>query len=164
MSLLKDLPQIKLMILGSTFFGDAINENDFVRALKEKSQPISERLLFTGFVPYQLMPQYLHLADVAIIPSVWSGPFGLTVAEAQAMGLPTITTQQGGIPEIVSQENAVILSTGQCFANHLADAIRHLYNSPEQRANMAASALQNSTHYDKEYYSHQFFNAIESIS
>lgn len=164
MLLLKDLPQIKLMILGSTFFGDAINENDFVRSLKEKSQLISQRLLFTGFVPYERMPEYLQLADVAIIPSVWPEPFGLTVVEAQAMGLPTITTRQGGIPEIVSDDNAVIVSTDQCFVNHLADAIRLLYNSPQQRSKMAAAALQNSTHYDKEHYSHEFFNALESIS
>ncbi len=164
MLLLKDLPQIKLMILGSTFFGNATNENSFVHTLKEKAQPINERLFFTGFVPYEHIPEYLQLADVAIIPSVWAEPFGLTVAESQAMGLPTITTRQGGIPEIVSEENSVIVSAEQDLECHLVDAVRLLFNSPQQRTYMASAALRNSRHYDKEHYSQEFFEAIESIS
>lgn len=163
MMLLKDLPQVKLMILGGSFFGNVANEDCFVRSLKEKSLPIKERIVFTGFVDYEKMPEYLQLADVAVIPSIWAEPFGLTVVEAQAMGLPTIVSKQGGIPEIVSAESAVIVSTDESYEQHLADAIRKLFQSPQQRANMADAARLNATNFDKERYARNFFHVLESM-
>lgn len=164
MLLLQDIPNIKLMIIGSTFFGNAVNEDDFVRSLKAKAQAIRERLVFTGFVPYHQVPDYLHTADLAVLPSIWEEPFGLTVAEAQAAGLPIITTRRGGIPEVVTSKNAVLLDIGEHFGAHLADAIRQLYQSPQQCSLMAASALQHAASYDKVRYASDFFNAIESLS
>ena len=163
MILLKDLPQVRLMILGSSFFGNVANEDSFVRSLKAKSLPIKERIVFTGFVNYEKMPMYLQLADVAVIPSIWAEPFGLTVVEAQAMGLPTIVSRQGGIPEIVSAESSVIVSTDNSYEQHLADAIRKLFQSPQQRADMAAAALRNVVKFDKERYARDFFNVLESM-
>ena len=164
MLLLKSQPQIKLLILGSTFFADASGEDSFVRSLKEKAMPIQERLTFTGFIPYQQMPEYLQLADAGVIPSIWPEPFGLTVIEAQAMGLPTIASRQGGIPEIISEENAVIVPTGHDYATQLANAILHLYQSPRQRADMAVKAQQNASHYSRERYAHNFLKVLETIS
>ena len=40
------------------------------------------------------------MANIAVLPSMWDEPFGLTIAEALATGLPLITTRSGGIPEI----------------------------------------------------------------
>lgn len=164
MLLLKDLPKVKLMIIGSTFFADAANENSFVRSLKEKAIPIKERLVFTGFIPYDSMPDYLQLADTAVIPSIWAEPFGLTVIEAQAMGLPTIASRQGGIPEIISEDNAVIVSTDNDYVKKLADTIRQLYLSPQRRTDMSAAAIRNASYYNKERYASDFFHALESIS
>jgi glycosyltransferase involved in cell wall biosynthesis len=38
--------------------------------------------------------------DVAVVPSLWNEPFGLTVLEALARGLPVIASRRGGIPEL----------------------------------------------------------------
>ena len=40
-----------------------------------------------------------NLADVAVLPSMWDEPAGLTNIEAMACGIPMITTDAGGIPE-----------------------------------------------------------------
>ena len=160
--LLTDLPNIKLMILGSTFFGNASNEDNFVCSLKEKALAIKERIVFTGFVPYLNMPNYLQLADVAIVPSVWDDPFPTTVLEAQAMGLPTITTNRGGIPEEVTDESAIIVPTEQNFVEGLANAIRRLYNTPQECSNMAMAAKRNAVKYNKERFARDFFKALES--
>lgn len=162
MLLLVNIPDIKLMILGSTFFANATNEDSFVRSLKERAFPIMERIVFTGFVPYKKMPEYLQLADIAIIPSIWPEPFGLTVIEAQAMGLPTISTRQGGIPEIVLEESAIIIPVNDSYVQNLAEAIRQLYHNPQKRADMAIAARRNAVNYDKECYSNNFFNALAS--
>lgn len=157
---LKDTLKIKLLILGSTFFGDANNDDEFVKALKIKTACIADRISFTGFIPYSQMPNYLKLADVAVIPSIWDDPFPTTVLEAQAMGLPIITTTRGGIPEEVTNQNAILLNTDEHFVDHLSSAIMDLYQHPEKRQQMSAASLERSKFFNKDTYAKNFFAAI----
>ena len=163
MLLLKDSPQIKLMIIGGSFFGNTNNEDYFIRSLKEKAKIIKDQIVFTGFIPYEMMPDYLQLADIAVIPSIWNDPFPTTELEAQAMGLPIITTVRGGIPEEVSEENAILLETDEHIVKNLASAILDLYEHPEKREKMAAASLERAKLFDKETFAKDFFNAIEDI-
>lgn len=162
MNLLKDYPRIKLLVIGSSFYGNADNKNAFARKLKQKAENIKNRIIFTGFIPYRNMPQYLKLADVAVIPSVWDDPFPTTVLEAQATGLPIISTRRGGIPEEVTLATAILLDTDQHFTNHLSEAILDLYKHPEKRKAMAEASLKRSKLFDKETYAKNFFAALES--
>ena len=160
---LKDTSNIKLLILGSSFFGDAINEDEFIKSLKSKTRVIADRISFTGFIPYSKMPNYLKLADVAVIPSIWDDPFPTTVLEAQGMGLPIITTYRGGIPEEVTKNNAIMLETDEHLVDHLASAILDLYQHPEKRQKMAAASLERSKLFDKETYAKNFFATLENL-
>lgn len=160
---LKDYPRIKLMIIGGTFFGNTNNENDFIRSLKDKAKSIESNIVFTGFIPYEKMSEYLRIADIAVIPSIWDEPFGLTVAEAQAMGKPIITTRRGGIPEVVSKENAILLETDEHFVDNLAAAILDLYQHPEKRQKMSAASFARSKMFDKETFARNFFAALEKL-
>lgn len=160
---LKDTSNIKLLILGSSFFGDAINEDEFIKSLKSKTRVIADRISFTGFIPYSKMPNYLKLADVAVIPSIWDDPFPTTVLEAQGMGLPIITTYRGGIPEEVTKNNAIMLETDEHLVDHLAAAILDLYQHPEKRQQMSEASLERSKLFDKETYAKNFFAALESL-
>jgi len=160
---LKDTSNIKLLILGSSFFGDAINEDEFIKSLKSKTRVIADRISFTGFIPYSKMPNYLKLADVAVIPSIWDDPFPTTVLEAQGMGLPIITTYRGGIPEEVTKNNAIMLETDEHLVDHLASAILDLYQQPEKRQIMAAASLERSKLFDKETYAKNFFATLENL-
>ncbi len=161
--LLKDYPAIRLLVIGSSFFGNATNENGFTRKLKDLAEPLGDRIIFTGFVPYNKMPDYLSMADTAVIPSVWDDPFPTTVLEAQAMGLPIISTRRGGIPEEVTAESAILLSTDGYFINNLAQAILDLYHHPEKRHAMSLAGLERSKHFGKERYAQEFFEALTHI-
>lgn len=163
MQLLKDHQHIKLMIIGSTFYANSTNDNVFTTALKLKAESLKERIIFTGFIPYSKMPKYLQMADVAVVPSIWDDPFPTTVLEAQAMGLPIITTRRGGIPEEVSEESAILLETDEHFVDHLAAAILDLYHHPKKCQHMATASLKHSKLFDKESYAKHFFAAIEDI-
>ena len=88
MLLLENIPQIKLMVLGSSFFDNTKNEEAFFCYLKDKAERIKNKIIFTGFIPYDQVPDYLQLADIAVLPSMWEEPFGLTIVEAMAVGLP----------------------------------------------------------------------------
>lgn len=160
MNHLRDYPNIKLMVIGSTFFANAANDDDFTRELRAKAKPLKDRIIFTGFIPYHEMPTYLAAAHVAIIPSVWDDPFPTTVLEAQAMGLPIISTRRGGIPEEVTPQNALLLTTDDTFVQQLTDTILDLYHHPEKRQTMSTASLENSKYYDHIRYAEDFFNAI----
>ena len=160
---IKEFSNIKLLVIGSSFYGGSSTEDRFINSLKEKTGCISNRIFFTGFIPYDKMPDYLSIANVSVIPSIWDDPFPTTVLEAQAMGLPIITTKRGGIPEEVSEENAILLNTDEHFVENLANAILDLYQHPEKRDAMAKASLERSKLFDKETYAKNFFTAIERI-
>ncbi len=163
MHLLQDKPNIKLMIIGSPFFGNVANEDIFVRGLKQKAKDIKDRIVFTGFIPHSQLAQYLKMSDIAVIPSLWDDPCPNTVLEAQAMGLPLITTCRGGIPEEVTEKNAILLETDEHFVDNLAAAILDLYEHPEKRQQMASVALERGKLFTKEIYTKNFFEALETI-
>ena len=160
---IRDKTNIKLMIIGSPFFGNVANEDDFIRGLKQKAKNIKDRIVFTGFIPHSQLPQYLKLSDIAVIPSLWDDPCPNTVLEAQAMGLPLITTCRGGIPEEVTEKNAILLETDEHFVNNLATAILDLYEHPEKRQQMASAALERANLFSKENYIKNFFSALETL-
>lgn len=163
MNMLEDYPHIKLLVIGSSFYGNSDNENDFAKALIAKAAPLKDRIIFTGFIPYSEIPGYLRIADVAVIPSVWDDPFPTTVLEAQAMGLPIISTLRGGIPEEVTEENAILLNTDEYFVENLSTAILDLYEHPEKRKAMSEASLERSKLFSKERYAREFFDAIASL-
>ena len=161
MNKLKDYQNIKLLIIGSSFYGNIKTETSFIRVLKEYASDLNERIIFTGFIPYNKVPNYLSISDVAVIPSNWDDPFPTTVLEAQAMGLPIITTRRGGIPEEVTEDNAILLDTDEHFIDNLANAILNLFLYPKKRKLMSEASLKRSKMFDKEIYARNFFTALE---
>ena len=164
MKLVKDEPRIKLLVMGSSFYENGSNDNPFINKLKKSAKEISDRILFTGYVKHAMMADYLRLADVAVIPSVWEEPFGLTVVEGMAAGLPIITTNRGGIPELVTKDNAIITEVNEAFTKQLAQAIRHLYLHPKACRSMGEVSLQLSKRFSKDIYAKNFFQVLQCIT
>ena len=158
---LHDYPQIKLMALGSNYFENASKEDEFLQELKNIAEQITNRIVFTGFVPYSMVPAYLHTADIAVLPSMWDEPFGLTVVEAMASGLPLITTRSGGIPEIC-EEVATIVDRKD-IVNNLTNAILDLYNHPEKRRKMSIASQERAKKFSKENFARKFFDALKDL-
>jgi glycosyltransferase involved in cell wall biosynthesis len=159
---IRNIPNIRLLIIGSNFFGNDDNNNEFAKSLIRETDSIKEKVIFTGFVPYSQMPSYLKISNVAVIPSVWDDPLPTTVLEAQAMGLPIITTLRGGIPEEVTDENAILLKTDEDFIDNLASAILDLYSNPDKRKHMSDVSTQRAQLFDKTRYAMDFYNALET--
>ena len=107
-----------LMIIGSSGFNINV-QNDFEKELLEETRN-NKKVIFTGFIPYKDLPIYYALSDLAVLPSIWDEPAGLTMLEAVASGVPLITTNSGGIPEYVSKYGATILSIDDNLVSNIA--------------------------------------------
>ena len=155
---LNRIPNPKLLIIGASAYGKDKQPTQFIEQLEKESEPIKDNVVFTGYINYEQVPSYLKTADIAIVPSVWEEPFGLTVVEAMAAGLPLITTRSGAIPEIC--EGIATIVQRENIVDNLARAILDLYKHPEKRARMSKASLERSKLFDKETYAKNFFTAI----
>ena len=152
---------IKLLIIGANAYGTNQKTTKFIQNIQGEASKIKDRVIFTGFIDYQEVPSYLKMANIAVVPSMWEEPFGLTVVEAMAAGLPLITTRSGGIPEICEGVATIVRREG--IVDNLANAILELYNHPEKRQAMAKASFERSKLFDKETYARNFFAALEHI-
>ncbi len=69
--------------------------------------------------PREHLVDYLRDADCIVIPSLTEG-FGLTTAEACALGIPVVATRVGSLPEVVSGRH-VLVEAGSAEA--IADGV-----------------------------------------
>ncbi|WP_420113208.1 glycosyltransferase family 4 protein [Pseudactinotalea sp.] len=108
------------------------------------AREIDHLVLFTGRVPHEQVEQYYSLIDIAPFPrlpeKVCELVSPLKPFEAMAMGKAVVASDVAALAEIVDDG-----ATGRLFtkgsAPALAQALRSLLDSPEQRAAVAARGL-----------------------
>lgn len=159
--LVNDIANLKLLIIGASFYGKDTSVSPYMRKLMDEAEPIKDKVIFTGYVNYPDMPAYLKAANVSVIPSVWDEPFGLTVLESMAAGLPLITTKGGGIPEIC--EDTAILVERDGIIQNIADAISFIHNNPDTAASLGKKAQERSWLFDKDIFSKSYLEAVDTI-
>ena len=155
---LQEYSDIHLIVAGGSFYANS-TPDAFSKRLREKSESLKNRILFTGYITHEKLHEYLQQADVAVLPSMWDEPFGLTCVEAMAAGLPLITTRSGGIPEIC--EGVATIVERDDIVNNLVKAILDLYLHPEKREQMRKASIKRAMLFDKETYARNFFKALE---
>ena len=99
--------------------------------------PDGMTVLRPGHLPVELLPGLLGGARVVVYPSLGEG-FGLPVLEAMACGAAVLTTRKLSLPE-VGGDAVAYTGTG---AGDIAAALSDLLDRPEQRAELAAAAVQ----------------------
>lgn len=63
---------------------------------------ISPHITFLGHLDY---PEQLYrTSDLTVLPSIWSEPFGLSLIESMACGVPALGSRTGGIQEVLTGE------------------------------------------------------------
>ena len=71
---------------------------------------IQEKVVFTGMIPYEKLPGYLHIADAFVTASV-TEVHPLSVIEAMAAGLPVLGIKSPGVGDTVQDGLTGFLST-----------------------------------------------------
>jgi len=125
-SCMRDIKNLKLLVIGSSWYGGENSSNKYSRFLINESSGYEEYIKFTGYVKNELIPEYLSLANLMVYPSVWNEPFGLAILESLGIGLTTVANSVGGIPEIYmhmpSKTKMYLLNIGN--KNDLSERIK----------------------------------------
>lgn len=100
---------------------------------------------YVGFQTGEALHHMIAGARFAVYPSIWYENCPLSILEAQAMGVPVVSTNLGGIPELVENDLTGVLIP-KLDAQTLADAIRKLYQSPDDLMRMRKSCLAKREH------------------
>jgi D-inositol-3-phosphate glycosyltransferase len=115
----------------------ALDDGSFESELKaEAAAMLGERCRFVG--PVDEVPAVLRSLDVLVNAST-SEPFGLSVLEAQACGVPVIGSASGGIPEFVTDgETGLLVTPGR--PQHLAAELDRLIGTASLRDDLSQKA------------------------
>jgi len=92
------------------------------------------RILFTGEVPNDRLPELYSLGDAAVFPTIGDEAFGISIAEALSCGVPVVATRVGGIPEVVPDGGGLLVPPRDGTA--IAGALRELLSDPARRRGM----------------------------
>lgn len=97
---------------------------------------LSSRVLFSGFVPEEQLPDYYRAADLAVIPTRELEGFGLATVEALACGTPVVGTPVGATPEILGPLEPSLVThdtTAEAIAHGIVELLsRDVGDLPER--------------------------------
>jgi glycosyltransferase involved in cell wall biosynthesis len=119
---------------------------------------ISERVTFTGAVPFQEIPRYLKAADVFAFASVTETQ-GLVTIEAMAAGLPVVAVNGPGTRDIVEPGKQGFLVENDPDA--LAKGINKLLSDRQRIKRMSNSALKKARTFDVNQLGKQLLGVYE---
>lgn len=127
------LPELKFIIIG-----DGPQRRQLTELIG--SYQLQDTVYLTGIIP--AASQYLKAFDLFVLPSVKEG-LSYTLIEAQAAGLPIITTSVGGNPEIVTHDTSGLIIPPGDF-HSLAENIINLINNRQLAERLGRRALSSS--------------------
>lgn len=156
------VPQIKLLIVGSPFFGRT-QQSSFLRRLEQQARALGNRVQFTGYLPNEDLPDYYRLADLVCVPTLVEEAAGLVAMEAMACGRPVLATRSGGMPEYLEGSQAMLVERGENIADQLAWSIRMLYEHPALCAEMGAAGARRAKDFSVERYYTEFVRIVQDV-
>jgi glycosyltransferase involved in cell wall biosynthesis len=130
-------PQCELTVIG---------DGPLRLSLEALAKELNIRCQFRGVQPAAVVHQALQKAQVFCVPSVTasngdSEGLGIVFAEAQAMGVPVVSTNHGGIPEVVEDHLTGLLAPERDY-EALADALSLLLDDEDLWQRLQRGALQ----------------------
>jgi L-malate glycosyltransferase len=134
----RDHPNVRLLLIGSAKFLSNATRYDN-RAYLEGLHRLVDELGLHDHVKFigerDDVPVVLRATDTLLIPS-WEEPFGRSMIEAMAMGVPVVATSVGGPAEVITEHHDGMLVPPR-LPEAWAATIRSLINSPELRSRLA---------------------------
>jgi len=125
----KEMPQAKLLLIGKGKMEDELKN------LTEKLH-LRDQVIFHSTVDYT--PDFLPIFDIIVTPSRQEG-LGLSVLEAQAVGIPIVASNVGGLLNLIKNEETGLLVQKE-DSQALATAIIRLLKDAALANKLSANA------------------------
>lgn len=131
-------PDARLVVVGT---GDPSRHERFL-----EQNGVTD-VVFTGYVPDEMLPRYYASADVFCAPSTGRESFGLVLLEAMASGVPVVAAANAGYSGVI--ENGVNgVLTPPKDEHALAMGLVRVLADTEFRQRLVANALEHVTQFD----------------
>jgi glycosyltransferase involved in cell wall biosynthesis len=137
------LPGWRAVMIGADRFRPDSPETPFTEKLRAAAQMAGIDLL--GYRDHAGVMAALARVAIAVVPSRWQEPFGLTALEAMASGAALITSRRGGLAELTE---GVSLGVDPDDPASMAAAILSLARDPAARARLAEAGRDRARSYD----------------
>lgn len=157
----KKYDNCKLMIVGASFYSSNMNTK-FIKQLKKELSDVEDKIIFTGYIPYDEMPKIYQMADVLVVPSLYEEALSLTLVEGMSSKLPVIISDSGGMPEVVTKKNSFIAKRNN-IEKELEGYMLKLIESKELRNKMGIASVERSKRFSEEAYLKRFWQVIDEI-
>jgi spore coat protein SA len=159
--LMKEMSNIKLLIVGN-FPSITKSSSQFERSINNSVAEASDRIIFTGYIDYNNIPQIYAISDIGVVPSIGPEAFALTALEHLSIGNPVVTTNSGGLPEVVSSECGIILKRDDPhIVDSLYKALFTLCIKKHQMEGMSLKARKHAVKFDYKIYCERFNELIK---
>jgi len=122
---------IKLLVIGKD------NPNYLIKKAKEKD--VEDRVIFTGKIEGNEIPNFLMASDIFVFPTYYEA-FSLATLEAAAAGLPILMTRVNGSDEIlVENKNGYLIERN---ATNIAEKIESIIYDEKKMREMSKKSRQ----------------------
>lgn len=149
---------VHLVVVGNKLYSGDITD-PFLLELKSLAEANKNRIHFTGYVDYEILPDYYSMADVGVLPSLYEEPFALAAIEYMASGLAVILSDAGGFPEMAEGDAAIVVKRGSDFVSDLQEKMTLLVNDRKLCGQYAERGFIKS----REFSSRLYCEGLESI-
>jgi hypothetical protein len=131
---IKQVPEAMLVLCGTKHIIDwtSSQQKDIAYLLHLVKILNLEDNVFVNMIPHKLISKFYNLSDISLYPSTACEPFGITMLESMACGIPIVVTDTGGMPEIIkSGLNGFVVRVKRHY--ELADKILMLLKDEDLR-------------------------------
>ena len=99
----RKIPEALLILTGTknTIDWGTTQQKDIAYMLHLTKKLNLKNNVFIQMIPLGVMPSFYHIADVCVYPSSSQEPFGITMLESLASGVPIVVTKSGGMVEVI---------------------------------------------------------------
>lgn len=131
--------EFRVKIVGSNHFNPNDQLSEYENLLRELALPLGETAIFQPAVNREQVVEEYRAASVFCSPIRWKEPFGLTLLEAMASGLPVVTAPLGGAKQACGEAGIYFEAEN---AIDLADKLEELLRDEAKRERQGEICLQ----------------------
>lgn len=156
-----EVPNSKLMVVGSHWYNQ-IDKDEYFEQLVVESETIKDRMIFTGYIYPEDMPEIYGLADVLVIPTLCQEAFGMVALEGMAMKIPILATRSGGMTEVLDGV-AELVKNDDSLIEMLSIGMEKYYDDEQLRRTNIDKAYEkviSTKEFDRKNYYTEFVNKI----